>query len=563
LLGWFHGGYAPTAWGWTALVAFWITTLTLLFRAQVLVDAPGLALLGAVTALTAWTALSGLWSLSVPRTMFEVERDLVYVGCIAAVVVVTRTSNSRAVLIGLIAGLAMLVAYSLGAYLVSSPRADATQGYLLFRPVGYANALGGVTALALTPALALATHDVRRPVRAAAGAATVILSAALFLTQNRSGWIAVGVALAVWVLRTHHPESAFAGLLLLGCPAGTAVAIVASLNLFDKVSPAADIRSHRLVAGGVVVTLALVASALAAFVPPPRLSRALAVRGARAASLFVVLGLVAAVSRLGDRAHYWHVAWRAFLHDPVTGSGAGTFELQWFRYRDLDRTVRDAHNLYLGTLGELGLCGLLLVAAVLVLPIITARRSRDPLLTAALASYCGFLVHLAFEWDWKFPLVTGSALVMAAVLGIASPASRPIRISGGVRLAGVVVALFASAFVVATLAGNSYLVAAESRIAAGDTGGAVARADRAREFLPWASEPWLVISDSRLRNRDLGGARAASREALARDPSDWTLWVRLAAVARGDQRAEAVRRALALNPLLASRGRGTAPDGTR
>ena len=40
------------------------------------------------------------------------------------------------------------------------------------------------------------------------------------------------------------------------------------------------------------------------------------------------------------------------------------------------------------------------------------------------------------------------------------------------------------------------------------------------------------------------------RTAVRRDPNDWTLWVRLASVERGEARIVAARRALALNPLL-------------
>jgi hypothetical protein len=181
---------------------------------------------------------------------------------------------------------------------------------------------------------------------------------------------------------------------------------------------------------------------------------------------------------------------------------------------------------------------------------VSARRARDPLLTAVLGAYCGFLVHLAFEWDWKFPLVTGSGLVLGSVLVVALPDRRPLRIAGLGRLAGALVAGSAAAFVVASLVGNSYVVSAERRMTDGEPAAAVARALRARQFAPWASEPWLVIADGDARAGDVVDARAALRQALARDRNDWSLWVRYAAVARGAERAAAVRRALALNPLL-------------
>jgi O-antigen ligase len=552
-LGWFHGGYAPSAWGWSALLALWVIALALLFRSQVLVDPGALAFVGLLAALTGWTGLSAAWSLSVPRTMLEVERDLVYVACVGTVVVLARATRPRVLLGGLLGGLVALVAYALGSYVISFPAVDATQGYLLFRPVGYANALGGLSALALPPVLAVAVHDLRGSLRAMAGAATVVLSGALFLTQNRAAWLAVGVALVVWILRTRAPEVTVAGVLMLAIPAGSALAVVASLGLLDTHAQPVEIASGRATAGVVVLALAAVAAALAGVVRPRRPTRTLAVRGVRVGSVLVVAASMAAVSRLGDRAHYWRAAWRAFEQHPVVGSGAGTFDVQWFRYRDLERTVRDAHNLYLGTASELGLVGLALLVTALVLPIVSARRTRDPLLTAVLASYCGFLVHLAFEWDWKFPVLVGSALVIAATLVVADAGRSAIRIRGATRVLGAAAALIAAVFVVAAWAGNNHVVAAEGRMVAGDADGAVAQAKRARGFVPWASEPWLVIADSRTRNGDAGGARIALREAVRRDPNDWTLWIRLAAVAHADERALAVRRALALNPLLAAR----------
>ena len=98
--------------------------------------------------------------------------------------------------------------------------------------------------------------------------------------------------------------------------------------------------------------------------------------------------------------------------------------------------------------------------------------------------------------------------------------------------------------------GNTDVVAAERLIARGDVQGAAAHADRARQLLPWASEPWLVLADTRARSLDEAGARASLRAAIARDGADWALWFRLAAASRGTERDIALRRAIALNPRL-------------
>ncbi|MFL5928557.1 MAG: O-antigen ligase family protein [Gaiellaceae bacterium] len=551
-LGVSHGGYAPAAWGWSALLALWITMLVLVLRSALAVERSEVAYVGLVVALAGWTALTVTWTLSVPRTVLEVERDLVYVACAAAVVLGARVVGRQAIIVGLASGLVVLVAFALFSYLVAPLTFDATQGYLLFRPLGYANAVGGICALALPPVLAFGAHDARAAVRSAVGASAVVLFVALFLTQNRSAWLALGCAMIVWALRTGSPVRTVGRAAVLCAPALFAVALAWCLDPLDSAAQPAAIHERRLVVGAAVVTFAGTGAALGRRLRAPRLSRTTVLRSAWAGSLFVVAAAAVAFTRPGIRAHYWRAAWHAFRHQPLVGSGAGTFDLEWFRYRDVAATVRDAHNLYLGTLSELGLVGLVLLLAVLALPIVSARRTRDPLLTAVLGAYCGFLVHVAFEWDWKFPVVTGSGLVLGSVLAGADPGGRLVRIERAARVAGVAAAAIAAAFAVASLAGNSYVVSAEARMTAGDPAAAAARASRARKLVPWASEPWVVIADSDARAGDLVDARAALHQALGRDRYDWTLWVRLAEVAHGEERARALRRALELNPLLAA-----------
>jgi O-antigen ligase len=481
-----HGGYAPAAWGWTALLGFWATLLGLVFRSDRRVDRAGVVLVAGVAALTGWTALSSIWTQSVPRTMLELERDLVYVAIAAAVLLLCDSSNRSQLVCGLGGGLVVVIAFAVGMYFASAPELDATQGSLLFRPIGYANALGGLAALALPLAVALAVHDARRAVVSLAGGSAFVLAVALYLTQNRSGYLAVGVALIVWLSRTLAP----------------------------------------------------------------RMRSAWVVRSAPVAVVLVGVVLWRALAGFGDRAQYWRVARRAFEQHPLLGSGAGTFDEQWLRYRGSGVSVRDAHSLYLETVSELGVVGLVLLVAVLALPIVVSRRARDPLTTACLAAYSAFLVHAAFEWDWEMPVVTVSGLLLASVL-VRSRASAPeIALGSLARFAAAAAVAVVAAFAVVTLVGNTDVVAAERLMARGDVQGAAAHANRARQLLPWASEPWLVIADTRARSLDEAGARASLRAAIARDGADWALWFRLAAASRGNERDVALRRAIALNPRL-------------
>src|SRR5207248_269363 len=94
------------------------------------------------------------------------------------------------------------------------------------------------------------------------------------------------------------------------------------------------------------------------------------------------------------RSKYWRVAWDEYTAHPWLGSGAGTFDLYWDRDRTTIYGARDAHNLYIETLAELGPIGLVLLVATLALPFLGLRGGRpDPLVAAAAAAYLAFLLH--------------------------------------------------------------------------------------------------------------------------------------------------------------------------
>jgi O-antigen ligase len=553
----FDGGYAPAAWGWTSLLAFWICTLVLAFRSEQVVDHGAVALVGGFVAVGVWTALSATWSRSVPRTMLELERDLVYVALATAVLLLCNSAGRWQLMWGLCAGLVVVAALALVVYLASTPKFDATQGYLLFHPVGYANALGGLMALAVPLLVAFAAYDPRRAVRSVSGASVVVSTVALFLTQNRAGFVALGVALVVWLSRTDAPARALAATLELAVPVGVALLTIKLLGLFDTHRQVADLAWRRVGAGGVVAFAVVVSAFGAARLRRLRLPHArVAYRaqiGAGAAVALAGLAFCLALMGAGNRAQYWRVAWHSFERHLLLGTGAGTFDEQWLRYRGTGLSVQDAHSLYLETLSELGVVGLLLLLALLAIPIVVSRRTRDPLTTACLAAYCAFLVHAGFEWDWEMPVVIVSGLVLASVLVRSRAGAIAFPLPRFGRFAGAAVAALLAAFALVALVGNSDLVAAERQIARGDLGAATVQATRAKRLLPWSSEPWLVIADVRSRSLDAAGSRAALRQAIARDGADWSLWFRLAAVSHGNERAVALRRAVALNPGLLAR----------
>ena len=64
-----------------------------------------------------------------------------------------------------------------------------------------------------------------------------------------------------------------------------------------------------------------------------------------------------------NRYQYWEAAVEQNATRPLTGRGSGTFEYWTNRSTETSGFVRDAHSLYLETLGELGIVGLVLLVS--------------------------------------------------------------------------------------------------------------------------------------------------------------------------------------------------------
>ncbi len=80
-----NGGYFPVSWGWSGLGLLWLAAVALALGLAV--EASGLdsLFLGALTGLTAWTFLSALWTSTVPDTVLEGERMLLYLSAASPV----------------------------------------------------------------------------------------------------------------------------------------------------------------------------------------------------------------------------------------------------------------------------------------------------------------------------------------------------------------------------------------------------------------------------------------------------------------------------------------------
>jgi O-Antigen ligase len=229
------------------------------------------------------------------------------------------------------------------------------QGKLLAVPLGYANALGGLCAIGLAVVAVLGWRTRRNPL----GAGPALVAAAVLTA---------------------------------------ALALTSSRGSWA----------------------ALAAALLVAAAGRWRAGAALAV-GAALVSLSVITAFTTASRVLQARGDYWHAAWQVARHHPLGGSGAGTFDLGWAAYGDLGRwgEALDAHSLFLETLAELGIVGLVLILGLVVPAAAALWSERLPLgASAALAGSVAYLVHTGLDWDWEMPAVT---VVGVACLAAASP----------------------------------------------------------------------------------------------------------------------------------------------
>jgi hypothetical protein len=585
-----HGGYWPTAWGWSSLTFIWIAALALSLRAPAL-GRREIAMLATLFSLLAWVGASTMWSSNVGQTVLETQRLVVYVGALAAVLLLLRSSSYRALLTGVWGAVALVCGYALLTRLFPERLGfyDPIAGYRLSEPLGYWNGLGVFAAVGSLLALGFAARARSLLLRGSAAASLLLTIPTLYFTFSRGAWIALGAGLvAAFVLETRRLEFATAFLVVAPFPA-VAVWLASrsrGLTRLDSPLALASHDGHRLT----VTLLALAGSAAVAGVllglATRRLSFSAKVRRGYAVALAAAALAAAAIlfvhfgspPTLAQRAYdsftappprsvtdlnqrlftlastrrvLWTVAWQNAEAHPLLGSGAGTFERSWLRDRTIGSKARDAHSLYLETLAELGPLGLALLVVALMLPAAAAVSARHRGLVApAFGAYVAYLLHAGIDWDWELTAVTLAGLLCGASMLLAARSrSRPIRLHTGSRAIGIGLALVLAAYAFVGLLGNRALSAADAAAGSGHPRKEEAEARNAVRWAPYSSEAWRLVAEGEYAQGNLRAARTSLRRALAKDSGNWQLWFNLAAASRGRERLEALRRAHQLNPL--------------
>ena len=252
------------------------------------------------------------------------------------------------------------------------------------------------------------------------------------------------------------------------------------------------------------------------------------------------------------RIDLWRVALSTADREPVLGVGAGTFERYWQRDARWSQTARDAHNLYLETLAELGPLGLGLllgVFATMLVALVRARRAR--LVPAALGAFCAYLVHAGVDWDWELPGVTLAALFSGS-LGLVAARRLPPRGLPAIVRAGAGAAVVAAMVVaVGGFVGNDSLERAEYALQVGNPAAALKEAKLARRFAPWSPYPHTVQGEALLALADRRAAQGAFRSAIEVDDEYWRAWLGLGVASTGRARTRAIHEAKRLYPRSA------------
>jgi O-Antigen ligase len=608
------GGFDPLVHDQVGIAVWWVLLATVAVGAVPRRRPATLAwaALGLLAAFVAWTALSLTWTESVEQSWSELARVASYLGVFALALLARRPKGARQMIAAVGAGIAVVALVALLSRLHPAwfPSADQTGQFLndgrerLSYPLNYWNALAALIAIGLPLLLAVATGAKHVAVRALAAAAMPPLMLAAFFTLSRGGIAAAVLALLVFLALA--PDR-LPKLLTLGVSAVGGAILIAGAAQRDDLrhgldNAAAHHQGNEILIWTIVVCLVVAAVVAALSVALGRDMRPRWTQVSRQHSLLALgvgigIVLIAAIAagvpgkasnawdefkqpestpgrgteRLSDvsgesRYQFWSSAVREAESKPLTGTGAGTFELWWTRDGDTPAIVDNAHSLYLETLGELGVVGFALLigffGVVLIGGGIAALRAGDlraPPLAAAAAGCAAFCLTAVFDWTWQVPVLPVATLLLAAVLvthAVGSSEGRgkrgPAPFAAPLRIAVAVLALVVVAAIAIPLASTSLVRQSQDEAQANDLSAALTDARSAQNVQPGAAGPRLQEALILETEGELPAAAEAARAATERESTNWRLWMVLSRIEAQRGRATAAIRfyekARSLNP---------------
>jgi hypothetical protein len=481
-------------------------------------------------------------------------------------------------------------------------------------PLNYWNGLGALAAMGIPLLLSLAGSARSLLARAAAVAGLPLLVLCEYLTFSRGGAIAVAVALVVFLLFAGERLDKLASALV-----GAAGGAILVLGAHHRQALENGFTGHLAVLQGRSLLVAVVVTCLGAGLAqagiafaarhgtsPLQISRRTARIGLAVTLVaLVAIGLgVGGASRLqhawrdfkstsgtgvtgnfaarygslagNDRYQYWQVAVHQGAGHRLAGTGPGTFQLLWDPHASLYSPVLDAHSLYVQTLAEVGVVGLVLLVAfflVLLGCAVRATMTRDQAArtraASALAALVAFLVSAAVEWVWQLPVLPVVFMLLAAAV-LAPPRrtasvrrtlaphpargepEHPSRATAALRPALVVLAAACILGIGVPLAATGDVRSSQDAVQTGDLTAAVTDARSAVSVESGAAEPYLQLALVLELQHRLSPAIAAATHSIRNEPLNWASWLVLSRLQAEDGHPTAAltayRRARALNP---------------
>ena len=432
----------------------------------------GVAMLLGFAALSVFTTLSIIWSLSPADSWLETNRTFAYLATLAGALSLARLTPQRwaAVLNGIGLGCILVSVWALTTKVFPGALAADETYARLRQPFGYWNAVGLMAALGVPPALWLAARRSGSPIaNALAWPALGLLFTCLMLSYSRGALLALLIGLGYWFLAV--PLRLRAALPLVVAIAGSAPVVgwafardalsTERIPLAARTDAGHDLGALLVLMVAVLFAAGLITGFLVHSQPPTVRIRRIASRTLLAVVVCIPLAALAVVaaapggisgqtSKAWDqltspaagtptntpdrltatssvRARYWGEALNVFDASPAVGAGAGAFVVARTRYRTDKLAVRHAHGYAVQTLADLGLIGLALSLIATVGWAVAAlratgvpRRDRglpfDPerigLITMT-SVVVVFGVHSLIDWTWFVPANAVVALLCA------------------------------------------------------------------------------------------------------------------------------------------------------
>jgi hypothetical protein len=550
-----------------------------------------------------FVAASTLWAASPEAAFIEFDRALLYVGVGVLAALTPRRwivvwADGCALGVGIVAVLSLTSRFfpsALGGH--DLPHFLPGTAERLSYPLDYWNGLAVLLAIG-TPLLLRAAVIGSPRWRMSAAAVLPALVCATYLTASRTGAVTLLIATAVFITLAADRWAALATTCLTGVASALAIVVLVDRPLLvngplDAAGFAAEGREAAVLialicagtgllnavlqkrlgalprpsvrVGVAVATVTLAAGVALVAVSHPREKLAAFTRPPTLATVsqpnFVQAHLLSAGG--GGRWQFWRAAVAEFKGRPLLGQGAGSYESWWAEHGTLPVFVRYAHSLYLETLAELGLAGLVLLVGVLAFAVFSgatallrARERERTTIAAVLAAATAYLVAAGVDWMWQLTAVSVVGVLCLGLLAGAGLRSG----SGGTRrarrpfpravvVAGALVVIACEALPLLT---DAELRASQAAASIGDSAQARRHARAAVALEPWAVSPYVQLALVEEQDGRLRSAATAIHAALRHNERDWRSWLIAARIEtkRGaiDKAKHSLMQAKQLNP---------------